>query len=217
MQGTAIKNSGSVADTQKMSVQSVKEPKGARTSRPFVRPAPLAARGQTKGVGTGSNPAATPRRRRDDKDTLARFQRPLVWFRWLVYGLSFAASILSGTETANRTALIALLIWTCIRTLEPIKLTRSRLRTTLPLLIEFGVAGGVVVSSGGWSSPNTLMLLPPLLVIASISGTVTAMVVSLATGAVITSTMTNNGVLLASDVETGVRWTGIMMLVTLLV
>jgi two-component sensor histidine kinase len=168
------------------------------------------------GVGKSDSTSAH-RRRREDKDTLTRFQRPLVWFRWVVYGLSLAASTFSGSANDNRVPLIALLVWTCIRTLEPVHLTHNRLRTVLPLLIEFGVAGGVVVTTGGWSSPNTLMLLPPLLVIASISGTVIAMTVSLATGIIITSTMTTNGVMLASDAETGVRWTGIMMLVTLLV
>jgi signal transduction histidine kinase len=172
---------------------------------------------QKTGAARTPSPANTPRRRREDRDNLARFQLPLVWFRWLVYALSLAASFLSGAASQNRNALLALFVWTCVRTLEPVRLNASRIRTVLPLVIEFGVAGGIVVATGGWGSPNTLMMLPPLMVIASISGTFTGMSIALGTGVLITSTMKTEGVLLASDVETGVRWTGILLLVTLLV
>jgi signal transduction histidine kinase len=87
----------------------------------------------------------------------------------------------------------------------------------LPLLLELGVACLIVSSTGGWSSPNTLVLIPPLLVIACVSGTAAAMSISLATGVLVTGTMSEQGIIRRIDLEDGIRWTGILMLVALLV
>jgi signal transduction histidine kinase len=157
------------------------------------------------------------RRRQEDRDILGRFQRPLVWFRWLVLVLSALTTALSGRISENRTALLALVIWTAIRTLEPVRQTRTRFRTMLPLLLELGVACLIVSGTGGWASPNTLVLIPPLLVIACVGGTTAAMSISFATGVLITTVMADSGDVRRVDLEDGIRWTGIFLLVALLV
>ncbi len=158
-----------------------------------------------------------PRRRKEDRDQLARFQRPLVWFRWLVLCLSLSTSLLSNAIQSNRIPLLVLLIWTCIRSLEPVRTNGPRFRTLLPLVIEFAVSAGIVAATGGWSSSNALVVLPPLVVIACVGGTSSAMLLSLACGVVVTGSMGQQGVLQTSALEDGVRWTGTLMLVSLLV
>ena len=165
----------------------------------------------------GRGPGGTPRRRKEDRDQLARFQRPLVWFRWLVVSLSLSTALLSGSVHTNRFALVALVMWTGIRSLEPVRTNGPKLRTLVPLVVEFAVSAGIVSATGGWSSSNALILLPPLVVIACVSGTSSAMTLSLACGAIVTSTMANDGVLQTTALEDGVRWTGTLLLVSLLV
>ncbi len=157
------------------------------------------------------------RRRKEDRDQLARFQRPLVWFRWLVLCLSLSTSLLSDAMDSNRVPLLVLLIWTCIRSLEPVRTNGPRFRTLLPLVLEFAVSAGIVAATGGWSSSNALVVLPPLVVIACVSGTSSAMLLSLVCGVVVTGSMGQRGVLQTSALEDGVRWTGTLLLVSLLV
>jgi signal transduction histidine kinase len=173
--------------------------------------------GQPSTVSRSTGPTPPLRRRQEDRDVLGRFQRPLVWFRWLVLALSALTTSLSGRVAENRIALLALVIWTAIRTLEPVRQTRTRFRTLMPLLLELGVACLIVSGTGGWASPNILVLIPPILVIACVGGTTAAFGMSFAVGVLITTTMVKDESVRRVDLEDGIRWTGILMLVALLV
>jgi signal transduction histidine kinase len=130
--------------------------------------------------------------------------------------LSAAIAIISGPASQELTALGALAMWSLVRTIEPIKVGRKVWKSAAPLGLEMVIASVIVLWTGGWDSSFTLALLPPMVIVGLIRGSVLGVTLGLVQGFVITFGMALGGSLTVSLLENGIRWTGILMLVGLL-
>src|SRR5262245_45578165 len=86
---------------------------------------------------------------------------PLAPFRWVAIGVGLVVAWPDLSTTSFRLLLGAavLIAYSAYRTWRPIPYTDDR-STAPALLFEFGLATGVVLLTGAWSSPFTFSLLP---------------------------------------------------------
>jgi signal transduction histidine kinase len=163
---------------------------------------------------TGSRPS-TPRRRATDTDLLMQYHRPLAYLRWAVLIFDVAIGSVYTDPRRQLGALAPLVIWNAFRSLQPLRVNRKNVVTAIWLVIDLSVPISVVASSGGWASSFLLSLIPPLVVAGLTQGRLISTGLGLLTGIFITSTMSLQHQLTPSLIENGVRWTGVLMIVSL--
>jgi signal transduction histidine kinase len=164
-------------------------------------------------TGTSSG---LPQRRASDRDTISHFQRPLLGFRILVLALSAVTTLLAGVTQQNAIGLLATAVWTIIRGADPIRLRSPRLTRSVPLMLDLVVLGSIIGATGNWTSPFTVALLPTICVAGCVRSGMPGLGAAAITGMGITTVGLFSGTLTTSSLASGVRWTGVLMVVSLL-
>jgi signal transduction histidine kinase len=155
------------------------------------------------------------RRRKGDGDLLVQYHRPIAYLRWTVLFLDIGVGSFYQGFRFHVFAAAVLVAWNVFRTIEPLRLREHALATAVWLVIDIAVPVVVVVQSGGWDSPFLLSLIPPLITSALTQGRMLSSGLGLLTGVIIMSSMSINDTLNPVVVERGVRWTGVLMVLTL--
>jgi signal transduction histidine kinase len=186
-----------------------------------MAPPRMLSRTAAEGARPLSAPASgamlnTPQRRASDRDTIAHFQRPLLGFRIIVLVLSAVTTLLAGITSHTALGLLATAVWTVIRGADPIRLRSPRLTRSFPLMLEILVLGSIVGATGNWTSPFTVALLPTICVAGCVRSGVPGLGAAALTGLGITTVGLFQGTLTFASLASGVRWTGVLMVVSLI-
>jgi signal transduction histidine kinase len=165
--------------------------------------------------GGGSRPPAPFKRRKGDQDLLVQYHRPLAYLRWAVLLIDVTISSFYWDPRQQLGALALLVMWNAFRSLQPLRISRNNVLTALWLVIDLSVPIYVIIRSGGWGSSFLLSLIPPLVVAGLTQGRLISTGLGLLTGLLITTSMHLSGNLTPNLIENGVRWTGVLMIVSL--
>ena len=150
-------------------------------------------------------------------DRLSPFRRHVAFLRWTTL-LFQGVLVLADKAHQNRRIAFAfalLGLWTVYRTIQPLRHSGSERATAALLVAEMTLATVVVIATGGWTSPLTLALLPPIVVGGFLQGSVMAVGFGLCTGVIVTLAGVQRGPVDATMLQQAIQWTGLLMLVSL--
>ncbi len=155
------------------------------------------------------------KRRRGDTDLVFQYHRPLAYLRWAVLALDIGVGSAYANLRLYLGECILLVLWTAFRTLEPVRLRRSASVNAFWIVIDIAVPVIAVLMSGSWTSPFLLSLIPPLIAAGLTQRRLLSSGLGLVPGVIITIGMSMSPAVTADVLEQGVRWTGILMIVSL--
>lgn len=152
-------------------------------------------------------------------DRLSPFRKHVALLRWGTLGLDGVLLLADADHRHLPSAIVFALLgfWTVYRTIQPLRHNGSEAATALLLLIEMAVASTAVIATGGWNSPFTLALLTPVVVGGFLQGSPTAVGLGMCSGAVVTLVSQPLDSIDVAMLERGIQWTGLLMLVALVV
>ncbi len=180
---------------------------------------PAVERATDRTPGNAPPSGAAPRRRKGDRDLLIQYHRPLSYLRWLVLFIDIAIASLYTDPKRHITVATLLVGWNALRSLEPLRIRRRNLLTAAWIVVDLFVPITVAATSGGWDSPFLLSLIPPLIAAGLTQGRMISLGLGFLTGTIVTASMTLNrdltNELNADLMSNGVRWTGVLMIVSL--
>ncbi len=144
-----------------------------------------------------------------------QYHRPLAYLRWAVLIFDIAIGSVYTDPRRQLGALGFLVVWNAFRSLQPLRVNRNNIVTAMWLVIDLSIPITVVLTSGGWASSFLLSLIPPLVVAGLTQGRLISTGLGLLTGVIVTATMSMRHELTPNLIENGVRWTGVLMIVSL--
>ena len=164
-----------------------------------------------------SLPDVTLRETATISDRLSPFRRHVAFLRWATLLLQGVLLLADRSHQSRKVAVAfaVLGLWTVYRTIQPLRHGGNERATAALLLAEMILAVGVVVATGGWTSPLTLALLPPIVVGGFLQGSLTAVGFGLCTGVIVTLVDVQRGPVGAAGLQRAIQWTGLLMLVSL--
>ena len=164
-----------------------------------------------------SLPDMTLRETATISDRLSPFRRHVAFLRWITLLLQGVLLLADQSYQSRRVAVAfaVLGLWTVYRTIQPLRHGGNERADAALLLAEMILAVGVVVVTGGWTSPLTLALLPPIVVGGFLQGSLTAVGFGLCTGVIVTLVDIQRGPVDAAGLQRAIQWTGLLMLVSL--
>ncbi len=152
----------------------------------------------------------------EPSDALEPFQQLVLVVRWGVLALSFVQwSASSGRPIGGGIALLAMLLWTAIRTLRPVRFDGSTPAIALAIVAELFVGVVAVVGTGHWNSPLVFCLLPGVVIAGFAQSGPTIGLLGLMVGLVVTITEAGGRLLEAEHLRTSLQWTTELALVAL--